>query len=698
MSLVALPAPIAGIGPSLGKDIPSDDLYGLNSLKDKELPLPPLPNEVRPSGRPQHAVREAATIPIVSAKAAGKRRAPPADPRQALTKIFNDPVVLARMLSTLPWRSFHALTGTCREFRELLARKELRDTILSEYVPGYRACLGHASTHNLDLLDVDLSDLALLKLSQNVPLHHYPLHALRILGSSLYNIRIPPNDPLTLQYVSLTHAHSRFVLLLQTLAHRGVAFTEIDADDFALTPPIGPPIPALSGVRELVFPQPLSVFDSVDEALAKQRDEPASGKRLRRASANDTSPLRRYSTRTPSRASTDFQSLITKKSTSRKLLRPVISALGGGQKVPLPPPSDSPPALAYYVGPWRRSLAKRGTMSRSYPVSEDEDYFPSRTGSLARGISSTNPSSASSITSTSQYTSGSNSNGETDATSLSPSPREPSKTRDAASVARPISSSPHDLSMAASRFRAPLLRVFVPCSDLDEVAISMCEEQLMDAGLWDLLSAGDIVCNFGFVPSPDSSDSQTTESNAKGVADGTANRRQWLIFNGYCLVHFIPPSAPPVERALTLPSPFYYSHILPTTMDPRFIMSLPPLHNNHTGPYHAVSDGPFAQLSLSHVRTRVSSPHSPLGYAVVKKYLWTARIPYVGPNSGTEAGTELGEGWQGEWVLEADGTQEGKRSLLDAVSPGPDGLTRRGLWEIVRDKSGGGRIWIRYVP
>ena len=162
MSLVALPAPSAGIGPPLGKDIPSDDLYGPNPLKDKERPLPPLPNEVRPSGRPQHSVREAATIPIVSAKAAGKRRAPPADPRQALTKVLNDPVVLARMLSTLPWRSFHALTGICREFRELLARHELRDVILSEYVPGYRACLGHASTHNLDLLDVDMSDLALL--------------------------------------------------------------------------------------------------------------------------------------------------------------------------------------------------------------------------------------------------------------------------------------------------------------------------------------------------------------------------------------------------------------------------------------------------------------------------------------------------------------------------------------------------------
>lgn len=529
-----------------------------------------------------------------------------------------------------------------------------------------------------------------------MPLHHYPLHALRILSSPLYNIRMPPNDPLTMRYLALTHVHSRFVLLLQSLAHRGLAFTEVDADDFALTPPIGTPAQTLSGVRELVFPKPLSVFDSVDETLANQRENPDSEKRSRRASTNDTSPLRRSSTR----ASTDFQSLIIKKHASKGFLRPVISVLGGGQKVPLPPPSDNPPALAYYVGSWRRSLVNRKAGPRSNPVSDDEDYFVSKAGSLPRASYSANPSTASSIDSTSQYTAGSNSNsnGDTDASSISP--RSTHKTphfRDTASTARPISSSPHDLSMAASRFRAPLLRVFVPCADLDEVAISMCEEQLMDGGLWDLLSAGDIVCNFGFVPAPDSDDSHTSQSHGKGVADGIGNRRQWLVFNGYCLVHFIPPSAPPIERALTLPSPFYYSHILPTTMDPRFMMSLPPLHSSNMGPYHTASDGPFAQLALSHVRTRVASPHSPLGYAVVKKYLWTARIPYVGPNSGTEAGTELGEGWQGEWVLEADGTQEGKRRLLAAVEPGPDGLTRRGLWEIVRDKSGGGRIWVRYV-
>lgn len=197
------------------------------------------------------------------------------------------------------------------------------------------------------------------------------------------------------------------------------------------------------------------------------------------------------------------------------------------------------------------------------------------------------------------------------------------------------------------------------------------------------------------------------------------------MFNGYGLVHYIPPSPPPIENALTLPSPFYFSHILPPLSDVRFILSLPPLpspspnppSHSSTSPSNSNSkpnsrpfddrDSPFSHLALTHVRTRVTSPHSPLGYAVVKKYMWVARIPYVGPESRTEAGWALGEGWRGEWVLEAEGTKEGRMSLLEAVKGRPvaasgnkDGarvVTPRGLWEVVRDKCGAGRLWMRCV-
>lgn len=144
-----------------------DDFYGGISLKDQERPLPPLPNDARPSGKQPSLAQKTASIPIVFSKAVGKRRAAALDPRHTLTKVLKHPAVLARLLSALPWHSCHSLLGTCREFRELLARTELRDIILSEYVPGYRACLGHSSTDGLQLLDIDMSDLALLSESCN---------------------------------------------------------------------------------------------------------------------------------------------------------------------------------------------------------------------------------------------------------------------------------------------------------------------------------------------------------------------------------------------------------------------------------------------------------------------------------------------------------------------------------------------------
>lgn len=83
----------------------------------------------------------------------------------------------------------------------------------------------------------------------------------------------------------------------------------------------------------------------------------------------------------------------------------------------------------------------------------------------------------------------------------------------------------------------------------------------------------------------------------------------------------------------------------------------------------------------------------------MRKYLWRARIPFVGPGSGTEAGAELGRGWCGEWVLEAEGTPEGRQRLVDALgtraSTNVYGLRRRDQWEVVREKSGGGRLWFK---
>ncbi|KAI0342789.1 hypothetical protein BDW22DRAFT_1345274 [Trametopsis cervina] len=670
----------------------------VSPLANAHRPLPPLPMEIHePHALPPSLKPKLKPKPSTSSVAAGKRRAVPSvwtPPSHALQQMLQNPRILASLLAGMSWSTFYALINTCKAFRRTFAAPDVRDVILAQFVPGYQSCLGPRGSATPGGMDLALEDLAAFYASQCVQLHHYPMHALTILGSPRYVPHIQPTDPITLKLVDLAQAHTRIVLFLQSLVHSSqVHQTASDLEDIAPWPSLN----QTSGrVRELVFPKPLFVGTPKEAKPVKASTLPVNGRGHKRAST--TSSVTSAYSPPPLRSATALRPSLSQK---RNRLS---SVFGRGPKVPLPPPSSTHPGLNYYVGPWRRTLVSRTIGLHSSAISEEELGVLPRPKFPTRRVTSLNNSMESSIGSSSSPSS-SPSNSQVDYTTDASSndPKDVPKTRDyspSTPFARPITSSPHDLSLATSRFRAPILRVFVPCTDLDEIAITACEEQLIDSGLWSHLSAGDIVCNFGFVPAPEP-ENQSQLSHAGEKPEQPTHRRRWLMFNGYSLVHYIPPSPPPIANSLTLPSPFYFSHILPPYSDIRFILSLPPLAGSFSTPAgvppRTYFDEAYPNLALSNVRSRVASPHSPLGYALVKKYMWLARIPYVGPQSGTEAGLALGEGWRGEWVLEAEGTKEGRQSLVDAVKAGPNGITPRGLWEVVRDKSGAGRLWMRLI-
>ncbi|KAI0719329.1 hypothetical protein C8T65DRAFT_827069 [Cerioporus squamosus] len=719
------------------------------ATKTRERPLPPVPVPTRLAPP---------STPSSSSPAVGRNYSPiplPLRPtrhsRLMLFRALRDPRLLAAFLPTTSWQDFHALMNTCRDCRNgLWAIDECRTAILSHFVPAYSYALELSGLEQSLDVRVDFHQLALLMISQAVPLHTYPMTTMRVLSMFAQG-----GDDLKLQrgcmrLSSLTLAHSRFVLFLQSLVHSGSPSPSSDSDEFddVLSSPRSMSLrsPQFQGVRELVFPAPLSALaadaSSSDDALPTALDTPKPYGTRRILSRSGTvrsgsSSAGRAASLSPPRSSTTIAETIPR--TKR------LTSIFHKSKVPLPPPSNDPLALRLYSGSWRRTLLPHKRQSVAFAAGADEDGWlsSSQEGELKmphRRFASVSFSSESSLSSPASI-----SRTNTESEGSSPPPRDRSHKRAAtsigtesgssgartqggntpsASVAIPRGTSAHDLFLATSRVRAPLLRVFVPCAQLDEAAITACEDQLIRAGLWENLSDGDVVCNFGYVPpiasppeSEDGSGSALTSSGSAAAEDEN-NRQKWLMFNGYCLVPYIPPSPPPLESPLTLPSPFYFAHILPAFVDPVFVLALPQQRSpspqmSRPGSARGAEQSqrqssrasrltiyePMHDMKLVNVATRVPSPQSPTGFAMVRKYMWLARIPYVGPGSGTEAGMALGRGWHGEWVLEAEGTREGKQSLVDALSMGTNGpgLRRRGQWEIVREKSGGGRLWLKLL-
>lgn len=459
--------------------------------------------------------------------------------------------------------------------------------------------------------------------------------------------------------ISLVQAHSRFVLLLQSLIHSSTNFPSEPEEyhpkySFAQT-----------GLRELTFPAPLSICE-IEKHKVHEIDTGTRAKGHKRyASASST--MNGYSSRktaSPNKTRTADTYTIYVKSPpespassgpppSRRgscIQRRISKFRCNSKPIPPPPPSSEPRSLKYYSASWRRHGR---SISLSVSISDEETQLVRPN----RRFASMDASSAS---------------------SLSPSPATYSRQ----SIA--LSSSPHDLQMARSRIRAPILRVFVPCSVMDEDAITECEEQLIDAGLWEHLSTGDIVCNFGYVPLT-RDDSSGSDYDEPVSALNQSLSRTWLIFNGHALVLFSPPEPPPVDNPLTLPTPFYYSHILGPLMNQTYSLVLPPPDFQET-----------PQLTLVYSTTRVKSPHSRAGYATVKKYMWVAKVTRLARThfARFREGEAIGEGWKGEWILEGEGTWEGRQILIDCIT-GCE--TEKREWEVVREKSGGGRIWLKLV-
>ncbi|KAJ3821884.1 hypothetical protein EV361DRAFT_793785 [Lentinula raphanica] len=656
------------------------------------------------------------------------------------TEIFlQNPSLLSSLLRFVPWRTFLALSQTCRTWRnffdiasahseiELKRKINARNVVLIRYVDGFGKVLREAGPENLAFrehfgLELCWEDLVLIILSQQTLLHTYPTHALSILTKASSPATSKSHHTRaylkTAHLARLTLAHSRFVLILQAIAHSSSNLPPQESDLLVSSPTeiaesyrSHNRASSAGSVRELVFPAPLAHDHNAIQSSRSMTDlcvEPLKHSDHSRAATESPSTLSKKhpgllakSTEKPwasnpsfpASASTPSISTSHSASISKSSKRfSMASFLGKSSRLP-PPPVGEPRALREYSSNfgWRRGLNDaKGRWEAAVAKIDDDELFstPRRrfVGSDVRVSGSESSLSEGTSSTTSSSTSASNS---TSATSIS------------------AYNNPHALHLAASRIRAPVLRVFIPSSDMslsgitdfmpssrNGSGVSRCEEELFQAGLWEHLSVGDVVCNFGYVP-PSSS----------GSSDAV-----WLIFNGCQLVPFTfgaQDKNNPGQEAWMLPSWGYYEHILQqqlsfqrslsgrkagTNMNIRILISKIPVSPLHLDVMN--------QPTLLSIPRNIPSPHTPGGMVVVKKWVWIVRV-WVGVSSPTKLFTaedetelEVGIGWEGEWTLEGDGTKEGREVLLSCLRQDQKRVDLM-EWELVRDRCGKGKVWLR---
>jgi hypothetical protein len=198
--------------------------------------------------------------------------------------------------------------------------------------------------------------------------------------------------------------------------------------------------------------------------------------------------------------------------------------------------------------------------------------------------------------------------------------------------------------------------------------------QLHAAALVPHLRAGDLVCNLGYVP--DSNTDDVLSGNGTMENDENTDCRGWMVFSGHELCPLTTRSAIPVrDPTFILTTPYYFSHVLLAGENPRFEMAIPLVPVEKSQPYifSLMRDTRSIPASGKKVAGEGPKQHK------LSRFIWVARVECAR--------------WGSEWMIEAEGTKEGREYIESALQ---DSRMER-EWEIVRDRSGRGRVYVRRI-
>ncbi|KAG8773870.1 hypothetical protein FRC15_001711 [Serendipita sp. 397] len=604
----------------------------------------------------------------------------------------------------------------------------VRDVFLMRTVPGYQPSTTANPSWLNKAIKIDLTDIDLLLESASVSLSMYPMHALRAISpqsnSSTSSTDAVDNENATARFQTLTLTHSRFVAYLRPRSALQAQNIAASDEDDALPTSLDSPT---NGHHDLVFPAPLFYYNNLlppttpaymplptvptkDESLAKsfkraskeriklsksksvsnmQNPENEDKTRQRRLSfkprrkSNVTPPPPSAMPSLPSAAMSNPGSFGVSQfgsigpSALQSMSLPVNRHARSQSQSSLTPPSFP------FVPSSGRGTPPPPTGYRTPPGSSQGWQTPPPSIGYSAGGRSTPPMSM-----TSRRRKRISSYVSNDTSGLMGSPLQGNRSMPALTpppgsamgdLFIPPSASPgdiHSLSQVFRLSRAPIFRVFVPCSQVNPRVLQECMKQLNAASILPHLRAGDLVCNLGYIPDLGSDDASAAGATTEG---DNGECRGWMVFSGVELLPLSTKTVVPVhDPTFVLSSPHYYSHVLLAGENPLFNLAIPVAPEARFPPE-------FSLMRVSNMVPMVPRkgaaliPGEPVKKHRVTRFIWLAKVECAR--------------WGHEWFIEAEGTQEGRSYIESALQDTRNGADR--VWELVRDKTGRGTVYIR---
>ncbi|KAG8844610.1 hypothetical protein FRB96_002979 [Tulasnella sp. 330] len=607
--------------------------------------------------------------------------------QSSIVLITEHPNVLASLLTYISFPEFHALCCTSKAMRRLLDELPLRDVVLNRFVPGYNLGSEQFRESSHEEIYVELKDLETLMLSQAIPLHIYSNSAAQTLSG------VPISESCTrLQH--FTDVHSRFVLLMRSRAPPLNLHSDSDDASFSRH--------GSDGLPQLTLPAPLAFEEEAEAPTAKTIEAKNHLQMVHEICPIATSATSGSASIHLYHKHDDATNAHVPRPLAKSLQKRIfaLNAITG--------PVTGTDAVTY----WEASLPAKSRDSICDEASQDPVEDPNRNEYLDQCVERFQEEIGAAYVAR-VHTLG--------------------RTRGYTVLATIKTVAPPDIlltnfvGLGVGTFaqawiivhgwesdirhrwtaRADTCQLQGTCATWNESALHVCEEQLVAANLWDWLNVGDVVCNLGFVPTPRRESLTDVHDMCDNVDESGKNvpSMGWMVFTGRNLLPLSIPALPGHIDGLQLPTPLYYVHLLPlptlttpaSQTNPRFIFSIPPVAPGVELRLKA------ADLTLTCVTSCVGSPGTKgLAIAKVVRWCWVAKV-----DGSRLLGSlaPVGEGWCVDWVIEVEGTREGRDALVDAINgtaqnfnPNTDNMDVTREWEVVREKSiFGSRLWMRLV-